>query len=59
MGRIAVFVYGLICYFAFFGTIFAPSPPEGVPSLPIWGLILLTAGIVGMAVLLLRQRRSV
>jgi len=43
----------------FFGTIFAPSPPGGVPSLPIWGLILLTAGIVGMAVLLLRQRRSV
>ena len=44
---------------AFFGTIFAPSAPGGVPSLPIWGLILLTAGIVGMAVLLLRQRRSV
>ena len=42
---------------AFFGTIFAPSLPS-VPSLPTWGLILLAAGILGMAVLLLRQRRS-
>jgi hypothetical protein len=44
--------------FNFFGTIFAPSPPA-VPSLPIWGVVLLATGILGMAVLLLRRRRSV
>ncbi len=43
----------------FFGTIFAAAPPPGpMPSLPTWGLILLAAGILGIAVLLVRQRRS-
>ena len=45
--------------FVFFGTIFAPSPPSAVPTLPFWGLVLLVTGILGLALLLVRQRRSV
>ena len=42
----------------FFGTLFAPSPPSAVPSLPIWGLVLLAAGLLGLALFLVSQRRS-